>query len=119
MGENTVKEKSFGFAIRIVNLYNYLIKDKQEYIMSKQLMRSGTSIGANVNEALRAVSRRDFSNKLSIALKEASESDYWINLLYATKYINEGEYISLIEDCTELNKLLISIVKSTNNNSEL
>ena len=114
MKQNLIKDKSFAFAIRIVNLYKYLTNDKKEFVISKQLYRSGTSIGANVHEALRAASKKDFSNKMSIALKEASESEYWLELLFATSYIDEAQYISLKEDCSEINKLLIAIVKSSN-----
>lgn len=114
MKDNVVKEKSFEFAIRIVNLYKFLQDEKKEFIISKQLMRSGTSIGANVHEALRAVSKKDFANKMSIALKEASESEYWIDLLYATKYLDKSQYESISENCSEINKLLISIVRKSN-----
>lgn len=88
--------------------------DKQnEYVLSKQLLRSGTSIGANVKEALRGQSRADFGAKMNISLKEASESEYWIELLYATEYITKDEYDSIIADCVELIKMLTSIVKTT------
>lgn len=110
--ENIVKDKSFAFAVRIVNLYKYLCEKKQEYIMSKQLMRSGTSIGANVYESGRAVSKKDFCNKLAISQKEADETLYWIELLFATEYIDEKQYSSIKNDCLELIKLLMSIVKT-------
>jgi four helix bundle protein len=112
MKDNIVKEKSFKFAIRIVNLYKILQEEKKEYIMSKQLMRAGTSVGANVYESTRAVSKKDFSNKIGIASKEASECEYWIELLFATNYLNEKEYKSIREDCGEINKLLITISKT-------
>jgi len=110
--ENIIKEKSFGFAVRIVKLYSYLHKSKKEYIMSKQLMRAGTSIGANVHEADRAVSNKDFANKIGIALKEANECEYWIELLYATQYLSEREYCSIRDDCGEINRVLIAISKT-------
>lgn len=107
-----VYDKSFQFAIRIINLYKYLVNNKKEYILSKQVLRSGTSIGANVKEALQAQSKRDYLSKMNIALKEASETDYWLKLLKETEYINNGSD-SLMKDCIELNKILISIVKTT------
>ena len=112
--KSIVYDKSFTFAIRIVNLYKYLYENKKEYIMSKQLLRSGTSIGANIKEALQAQSKKDYLSKMNIALKEASETEYWLNLLIETKYIEEHS-MSILEDCIELNKMLISIVKTTKN----
>ena len=112
MKNNIIKDKSFAFAVRIVGLYKFLKEEKQEYIMSKQLMRSGTSIGANVCEAIKAVSKKDFTNKIRIALKEASECEYWIELLFATNYLNEAEYKSVMSDCEEVNKILTAISKS-------
>ena len=111
--ENIVKDKSLNFAIRIVNLYKYLVTEKRETVMSKQLLRCGTSIGANIREAEQAQSRADFLNKQNIALKEANETEYWLELLMKTEYITPKEYESINADCTELNKLLISIIKST------
>ena len=96
---NIVEEKSFEFSVRIVNLYKYLTTARQEYVMSKQLLRSGTSIGANVCEAQQAQSPMDFLSKMSIALKEAYESDYWLRLLQKTEYLNKDEYNSIISDC--------------------
>ena len=110
--EQAIQEESFAFAVRIVNLCKHLQKEHQEYILSKQLMRSGTSIGANVAESQQAQSRADFVNKVNIALKEAYETDYWLRLLYATEYLNKKEYESIIVDCNELEKLLIAIVKT-------
>lgn len=89
--ENAVEAKSFDFAIRIVKLYQYLTNEKKEFVLSKQLLRSGTSIGANVAEAERAQSQADFYAKMSIALKEANETDYWLRLLYKTDYLTENE----------------------------
>ena len=95
MEENIVVDKSLEFAIRIVNLYKYLTTEKNEYIMSKQLMRSGTSIGANVAEGERGQSRPDFRSKMNIALKEANETYYWLRLLYRTDFLKEKEFLSL------------------------
>lgn len=113
MKESSIYNKSFEFAVRIINLYKYLCKEKSEYVISKQLLRSGTSIGANVKEAKQASSKRDFLMKMNIALKEASETEYWLQLLKATKYIDEKYANSVINDCIELNKILASIVKTT------
>ena len=110
MKKNIVKEKSFKFAIRTVRLYKYLIF-KKEYIISKQLLRSGTSIGALIREAEQAESRSDFIHKLSIALKEANEADYWLELLFKTAYLSSKEYQTIMYDCRELIKLLTSIIK--------
>ena len=111
--DNPVVEKSFRFAIRIVNLYKYLCSEKQEYVLSKQLLRSGTSIGANVAEAQQAQSKPDFINKMNIALKEAYETNYWLRLLHATQYLSTKEYESIIADYLEVVKLLVAIVKTT------
>ena len=116
--DNIVVEKSLSFAIRIVRLYQYLSQQKQEKIMSRQLLKSGTSIGANIREAIRAQSRNDFISKLNIALKEASETEYWLELLYRTDYITEKEYDSICGECKELNKILISIVRTTKSNEQ-
>ena len=109
---NVVKDKSFEFSVRIVNLYKHLTTTKQEYVMSKQLLRSGTSIGANICEAEQAQSPLDFLSKLSISLKEACESDYWLRLLHRTGFLNDSEYSSIVTDCQELTKLLTSIIRS-------
>lgn len=113
MKENVVKSKSFAFAVRIVNLFKYLSDEKHEYVLSKQLLRSGTAIGAPVREAEQAESKADFIHKLSIALKEANETDYWIELLSETKYLKEAEYRTIKEDALELIRLLVSIIKSS------
>ncbi|MBR5538865.1 MAG: four helix bundle protein [Clostridia bacterium] len=110
---NTVETKSFNFAIRIVNLYKLLTSAKNEYVLSKQILRSGTSIGANIAEAEQAQSRPDFISKMGIALKEASETKYWIKLLHSTDYLSESEYISILNDCVEIEKLLVSIIKAS------
>ena len=112
-GSGPIYEKSKAFAIRIVNLYNYLKADKSEYVMSKQLLRSGTSIGANVRESVYAQSRADFLSKMYIALKEAGESAYWIELLGDVKYLTPAQSKSMLDDCEELIKILSSITKTT------
>ena len=111
--EKAIQEKSFRFAVRIVNLCKYLQKEQKEFILSKQVLRSGTCIGANVAEAQQAQSRLDFLNKLNISLKEAYETDYWLRLLHATQYLNQEEFESIITDCGEVERLLISIIKTT------
>ncbi len=110
--DKAVQEKSFHFAVRIVNLCKFLQNEKKEYILYKQLFRCGTSIGANVAEAQQAQSRADFVSKLNIALKEACETDYWLRLLHETNYLTESAFQSIISDCRELEKLLISIIKT-------
>ena len=107
-----IEEKSFKFAIRIVNLYKHLCADKKEHVMSKQVLRSGTSIGANVSEAERGQTKPDFYAKLSIALKEANETCYWIRLLHATDYLDDKEFTSLFADVNELISILVAICKS-------
>ena len=111
---NAVVEKSFEFAVRIVNLYRYLKKEHKEYVLSKQVLRCGTSIGANVAEAQRGQSKADFAAKMNIALKEANETQYWLKLLFRTEYLSESQYISLNRDIQELLGLLIAICKSSN-----
>jgi four helix bundle protein len=110
--DNVVKEKSFAFAIRIVNLYKYLVNEKKEFVLSKQLLRSGTAIGALVREAEQAESKADFVHKLAIALKEANETEYWLLLLHETDYLTEKEKESMTSDDTELMKLLTSIINT-------
>jgi len=112
---NAIEEKSFHFAVRIVKLCKYLQEDRKEYILSKQLMRSGTSIGANIIESQQAQSRADFISKLNIALKEAVETNYWLRLLQVTDYLTDSEYQSIITDCKELEKLLTAILKTSRN----
>ena len=118
MKDNVLLEKSFKFAIRIVKLYKHLSEDKKEFILSKQLLRCGTSIGANINEAQDAQSKNDFISKLSISLKEARESKYWIELLKETDYLSEKEANNLLEDLIEIIKLLVSIIKTTKINKD-
>ena len=112
MKENICVEKSFEFAVRIVNLSKYLTSRKKEYVLSKQLLRAGTSIGANISEAQRGQSKADFTAKMAIALKEAYETEYWLRLLYRTKYLQEKEYNSIHSDICELISILISICKT-------
>ena len=111
--DNIIETKSFTFAVRIVNLYKMLTNDRKEYVLSKQLLKSGTSIGANVSEAEQAQSRADFRSKLGIALKEAVETDYWLRLLYATEYLTPQEFQSIHSDCKKKKKMLTSIIKSS------
>ena len=111
--ESVLEKKSFQFAIRIVNLYKHLRSTKKEHTLSKQLLRSGTSIGANIAEAQQAQSKADFVSKLSIALKEATETKYWIRLMGATGYLLEQEQQSILSDCVELEKMLVSSVKTS------
>ncbi len=111
--EKALQDKSFHFAVRIINLCKYLKINNREYIIYKQLFRCGTSIGANVAEAQQAQSRADFISKLSIALKEASETNYWLRLLHETQYLSEDAFLSIYEDCRELEKLLVSIIKAS------
>ncbi|MDX9865182.1 MAG: four helix bundle protein [Anaerolineaceae bacterium] len=106
------------FAIRIVNLYKFLCDSKKEYVMSKQLLRCGTSIGANVTEAFHSISKKEFVAKLNIALKEAFETGYWLELLKETDFISESQFESINADCTELIKLLTSIIKTTKKNED-
>ncbi len=116
MEKNIIVEKSQAFAIRTVNLYKFLSEEKKEFVMSKQLLRSGTSIGANVKEAIRAGSKNDFTNKMNISLKEASETEYWLNLLYETKFLTTRQFDSIMSDCNELIKILTAIVKTARTN---
>ena len=110
--ESIVKDKSYQFAIRIVNAYKYLINTQKEFVLSKQMLRSGTAIGALIREGIHAQSRPDFLNKMNIALKEAYETEYWISLLYDTGYFSVDLYESIHEDSVEIVKLLTSIVKT-------
>jgi four helix bundle protein len=114
MNENAVVEKSFEFAVRIVNLYKYLTQEHKEYTLSKQLLRCGTSIGANISEAQRGQSKADFTAKMCIALKEANETDYWLRLLCRTNYLSENQYNNIAADLRELLGLLTAICKTTN-----
>ena len=113
---NVIRDKSYAFAIRIVNAYKFLTETKKEFVLSKQLLRSGTSVGALVAEAIHAQSGPDFLNKMNVALKEANETKYWLALLKDTDYIEEIQYESISNDCKELVALLVSIVKSMKDN---
>lgn len=112
--DNAVRDKSKAFAIRCIKLYKFLTEQKREYILSKQMLRSGTSIGANLIEGIHAQSRADFTAKLFIAHKEAAETDYWLTLLYETDYLNETQYQSISQDCNEIIRLLQTITKTLN-----
>jgi four helix bundle protein len=113
MNHSIIAEKSFNFAKSIVYLYKQLTENNKEYIMSKQILRSGTSIGANIKEALRGQSKKDFLAKMCISMKEADETEYWLKLLMETGYINEKESEKLLEDCQEISKILNAIIKTT------
>ena len=116
MAYNTgiITEKTYHFALRIVKAYRYLKEEQNEYVLSKQMLRSGTSIGANCKEAIYAQSTLDFINKLSIALKEASETEYWLDLLHDSQYIDDKSFESIHNENIEIIKLLTSIIKTTN-----
>jgi len=111
--ENIVYDKAYKFAIRIVKAYQFLSNEKKEFVISKQLLRSGTSIGANISEANGAISRADFSNKISLAYKECLETKYWLSLLKDTSFIDKKTFKSIHIDADELAKILFSILKST------
>ncbi len=111
-----VEEKSYAFALRIIKLYRHLAEDKKEYVLSKQILRCGTSIGANVKEALQGESKNDFIHKLSISLKEASETEYWLNLLHDSHYITTKSFESITNECIELIKLTTAIIKTSRKN---
>ena len=113
---NAVKEKSFAFALRIVKMSKYLTQEKREFVMSKQLLRSGTAIGALVRESEYAESKADFIHKLAIGLKEANETQYWLELLHQADYIDTKGFNSINQDCIELLQLLTTIINSSNSN---
>ena len=115
-GENVVREKSFKFAVRIIKLSQMLVNERKEYVISKQLLRSGTSVGANVREAVNAESNADFIHKLAIAQKECDETCYWLELLYETEYISKIEFDSIYKDAFELLKIIRSIILSAKKN---
>lgn len=118
MNENVIKRKSFQFAIRIVHLYKYLCDEKKEFVLSKQILRSGTSIGANIRESQNAESKADFIHKLGIAQKETDETLYWLELLEATNYLDENEFLSLQKDANEILKIVRSIIITSKNNKD-
>ena len=117
MKSNILLDKSLLFAARIVKLNQYLIKEKKEHIISKQIIRSGTSIGANANEAIYGVSKADFIAKLQISLKETAETEYWLRLLVLSDYLTKQEGDSLLEDCLELKRILVSTLNTAKSNS--
>ena len=111
--DNIIVKKSYSFALECVKIYKYLINEKKEYVLSKQLLRSGTSIGANVHEAIASESKKDFIHKLAIAVKEARESSYWLSLLKDSVYINEEQFKNLNSNCDEVIRILNSIILTT------
>ena len=113
MKENAIKIKSFDFALRIIKLYKFLCDQKKEFVLSKQFLRSGTAIGALVREAEQAESSADFIHKMAIALKEANETDYWVELVYQSDFLEEKTYNSIKADLLELLKLLVSSIKTS------
>jgi len=116
--ENLILDKSMDFSVRVVNLYKYLCSEKNENILSKQLLRCGTSIGANAHEATNGQSSRDFLAKMYVAFKEATETEYWLKLLLRTGYLTEEQGESILADCVELKRILTSIIKTLKSNAE-
>jgi len=116
MKDNVVQEKSYKFAIRIVNLYKYLVDQQREFVLSKQILRSGTSIGANIEEAIGGQSKKDFLSKISIAYKEARETNYWLRILRDSGYLKLKQFESIFFDLEEIQKLLTKIIKTTKSN---
>jgi len=116
--ENIIQQKSFCFAIKVIELYKYLVETKKEFILSKQLLRSGTSIGANIEEALGGQSKKDFISKISIAYKEARETKYWLSLLRESKYMTNEELSPVFDSCEEILKIISKIQKTTKANSK-
>ena len=114
MTENIIETKSFDFAVRIVHLYKHLTKTKREFVMAKQLLRSGTSIGANVAEGEKGQSKTDFNAKMNIAMKETNETYYWLRLLHRTGYLNDREFLSMEKDVREILAIITAICKKTN-----
>jgi four helix bundle protein len=116
--DNRVVDFSMDFAGRIVKMYRYLTSEHKEYVLSKQLLRSGTSIGANVREAIYAQSTNDFISKMSISMKEVSETEYWLELLHRTNYLDDQQFISIKNDCSQIAKIIISIIKTSKEKRE-
>ena len=116
MKENIVKNKSFEFAIRVVKLYQFLCDQQKEFVLSKQLLRSATSVGAMVREAEHAETKKDFIHKMAIAQKEINETMYWLELLYQTQYLNKEQFESVNNDALEIIKLITSIIKTAKTN---
>ena len=112
--ENIIVDKSKAFALRIIKLYKYLVSEKKEYVLSKQILKSGTSIGANVKESIRGQSKADFYAKMNIALKESSETEYWLELLYESELIKKEAFESIYSDCKEILRILMAITKTQN-----
>lgn len=117
MKENVIRNKSFAFAVRVVKLYQYLCDQKKEYVLSKQLLRSGTSVGAMVREAEHAETKNDFKHKMGIAQKEINETMYWLELLKETDYLMPEQYDSINGDAVEIMKIITSILKTTKNST--
>ncbi|MBN1790215.1 MAG: four helix bundle protein [Bacteroidales bacterium] len=115
MKDNIVVSKSFAFSVSIVRMYQSLIAEKREFTLSKQLLRSGTSIGANIEEAVGGVSKKEFTVKMAIAYKEARETKYWLRLLYATDYLTNDQFTPILANCEELLKILYSIINTSRN----
>lgn len=118
MEEKTVKCKSYAFALRIIKAYKFLSSEQREFVLSKQLLRSGTAVGALIREAEHAESKADFIHKMSIALKEANETEYWLMLLHDSEFIDNKSFSSITSDCQELIKMLVSIIKSSKENNK-
>ena len=118
MNENTVKYKSYAFALRIIKAYKFLSSEQREFVLSKQMLRSGTAVGALIREAEHAESKADFIHKMSIALKEANETEYWLMLLHDSDFFDSKSFSSIVIDCKELIKMLVSIIKSSKTNSK-
>lgn len=118
MKDNVILSKSFEFSVRIVNLYKYLTLQQKEFVMAKQILRSGTSIGANSEEANAGQSKKDFIAKMSIVLKEARETSFWLRLLYQTEYIDNKMFDSLFEDCQEIIAIVTAIIKTARNSKK-
>lgn len=116
MRNNAIHDKTYAFALRIVKAYKYLSENKREYVLSKQVLRSGTAIGAMVKESEHAQSKADFINKLSIALKEANETAYWLTLMKDSGFIDVNSFVSIKNDCDEIIKILVAIIKTSKDN---
>ena len=116
--EDAAKIKSKAFALRIINLYKYLCDEQKEYVLSKQILRSGTAIGANLAEARRAISKKDFLSKVYVALKECSETEYWLEIFHDSKVLSDEEYSNMFSQCSKLRKLLIASITTAKKNAE-
>lgn len=114
--DNVILEKTYNFSIRIVKLYKYMVSNQNEFTLSKQILRSGTSIGANVEEAIGGITKKDFISKLTISYKEARETHYWLRLLKDTGYMDIDKHESLAQDCEEILRILYSIIRSSKQN---